>query len=186
MAKIQRVPGLRDDIRIAVAALGEKTGAVGWFESSKYEDGAPVAGVAAVQEYGSAKRGIPPRPFFRPTAEQQAGAWKATAAQVSKGILQGHLKPDALMEALSLKAEADVRVAITKLLTPQLSLLTLQARKHKKEQDGSKGPVQPFTAKTLGKLQRSRDEGPPDVSGVSTKPLVDSGYLLATLTSKVE
>ncbi len=48
----------------ALSAADKSDLQVGWFESAKYDDGTPVAGVAAIQEFGSAKNRIPPRPFF--------------------------------------------------------------------------------------------------------------------------
>jgi len=43
---------------------------VGFFEDQTYEDGTPVAMIAAVQDYGSPSLGIPPRPFFRNWARE--------------------------------------------------------------------------------------------------------------------
>lgn len=166
MARITRTAGpSRAALVAATMQLGDKTGKVGWFESDKYEKGQPVAGIAAVHEFGSASRGIPPRPYFRPTAAEQAQAWKGTAAQVSRAIVQGRLAPGSLMEALCLKAEGDVRATITKLSTPALKEATIDARRRKLA-DGTKVNA----GKTMG----------------IAKPLVDSGLMLATLTSKVE
>lgn len=166
MARITRTAGPgRAALVAATVQLGDKTGKVGWFESDKYEKGQPVAGIAAVHEFGSTSRGIPPRPYFRPTAAEQAQEWKATAAQVSKAIVQGHIPPGGLMEALCLKAEGDVRATITKLSSPALKASTVQARKD---------------ALAKGTLVRKGK-----TMGIE-KPLVASGLMLATLTSKVE
>lgn len=168
MAKITRTSGpSRASILGAAIGLSQTDGKVGWFESARYEGGKPVAGIAAVQEYGSASRGIPPRPYFRPTAEEQRPAWGKTAEQVSKAIIQGHMPPGALMEALCLKAESDVRRAIIAVTTPALKPATIAARKRKLA-PGSK--ISAPTQKTMG----------------ITKPLVDSGLMLATLTSRIE
>lgn len=163
----------------AALKLGRTRGRVGWFESAKYQDGTPVAGVAYVQEHGSQKRSIPARPFFRPAADENEQAWAKYAEQLARAVMAGKMPASALFEALALMAEADVRKKITLITEPPLSLLTLQARKYRR--DGGK-----VTGKTLGTLARQRDAGPPDVSGVSTKPLNDTGYMLATLTSNVE
>lgn len=174
--KINRRPGAREAIKAAVVALDGEQGKVGWFESAKHPDGTPVAGIAAVQEFGS--RNIPPRSFFRTTAAEQQTAWASTAAKISKAVMQGKMPAGVLTEALCLAAEGDVRAKITKITAPPLSVLTLLARKHRKA--GGK-----VTGKTLGALAKQANKGPPDVSGVSTKPLVDTGLMLATLTSQV-
>lgn len=193
MAKITRKEGKIVALKQAVKSLDTSEGRVGWFESAVYEDGQPVAGVAYVQEYGSPKRSIPPRPFFRPAAEENQTAWANVAAQISKRVLAGKLPPESMNEALCLEAEGDVRKNIKRLMAPPLSLLTLLARKDRKESDKRRKkamkygpqPEYKFGGKRLGQLAAQLNDGPPDVTGVSTKPLVDSGYLLATLTSQV-
>jgi hypothetical protein len=160
--KVNKTPGpARRVILGAAVDLGQRTGRVGWFPSAKYEDGTPVAGVAAVQELGSASQGIPPRPFFRPTGDEKSKEWAATAKGLSRAVMRGQLAPANLFEQLCLSAEGDVRATITKLQTPALAPETIAARKRKL---------------TKGKAPKSTIE----------KPLVDSGYLLATLTSQVE
>lgn len=160
--KVNHTPGpARRVILGAAVEIGQKTGRVGWFESARYEDGTPVAGVAAVHELGSAAQGIPPRPFFRPTGDAQAAEWASTAKTAARAVMRGQLAPAALFEAVALKAEGDVRATITKLQTPALARETVAARKRK-------------LAK--GKAPASTIE----------KPLVDSGLMLATLTSQVE
>jgi hypothetical protein len=79
------------------------------------------------------------------------------------------------MDAVSQAAAAAVRVKITKISDPPLSRITLLARMERK-----KGGV--VTGKTIGRLAADTET---QITGVSTKPLVDDGYLLATLTSEV-
>lgn len=191
--KITRKAGKIEALKQAVKGLDGMEGQVGWFPSAVYEDGAPVAGVAYVQEFGSTKRSIPPRPFMRPAATENAVKWAKTAAGVARQVALGKMPPESMTEALCLVAEGDVKKNIKKLLAPPLSLLTLMARKDRRDSDKARkkamkfGPQQEykFGGKRLGELARQLDQGPPDLSGVSTKPLVDSGYLLATLTSAV-
>ena len=168
-------------LQAAIDGLGRAKGRVGWFSSAKYEDGTPVAGVMAVQEFGSAKRSIPPRPFIRPTAAAQQAAWAGLAARAAKAVTTGKAPPDAPVRILAMQAESDVRDAIIRLTSPALSILTLLARKYRKEK-GRKVAG----GKELGAIARAgRKDGPPDVSGVSTKPLNDTGLALATLSHEV-
>lgn len=169
-------------LQSAIKGLTTAESRVGWFPSSKYEDGTPVAGVMMVQEFGSAKRGIPPRPTMRPTAAEKQAAWAAQAAGASRAVLSGRLPPTGAVAALAMMAEADVRRAIIQLKSPPLSILTLLARKHRKD-TGRKVAG----GKELGGIDKAgRKHGPPDVSGVSTKPLNDTGYALATLAHEVK
>ena len=60
----------------AIRDIQSKKLRVGWFDTARYQDGTPVAYVAAIQEFGHGA--IPPRPFMRPTIAQQRQAWRDT------------------------------------------------------------------------------------------------------------
>lgn len=143
-----------------IVQLNRKRAKVGWFESAKYPDGTPVAYVAAIQEYGSPAQGIPPRPHKRLTVEKNEQAWKATIASGAKAVLKGIATGASVMEAIGLKAAGDWRKAIATLKEPALKESTVAARKYKRADK-----------KTTGNL---------------TKPLVDTGTMLNTLTNVVE
>lgn len=191
--KVTRKAGKIDAIRLAIVGLDATEAKVGWFESARTEDGKPVAGIAAVQEFGSTKRSIPPRPFFRTTAEEKQQDWARLAGRIAKKVMLGEMGPDAVAEAMAQTAEANVRTKIGKIRTPPLSIITLLARKYRKDFNKNRkkqmanGPTQEYkmSGKVIGMLADKINDGPPDVSGVSTKPLVDTGYMLATLTSQV-
>lgn len=55
---------------------------IGFLPDAKYPDGTLVALVAAVQEFGSSKRGIPPRPFFRGMINAKSGEWPKAVAEL--------------------------------------------------------------------------------------------------------
>lgn len=165
-----------------IKRMGATKVRIGWFPSAKYPDGTPVAGTMAVQEFGSAKQRIPPRPFMRPTAATKHAEWAALSAGAARAVLAGSMPPDGPMQMIGMQAEADVRQAIVDVTSPPLSVLTLLARKHRKE-TGRKVSG----GKQLGKIDRKgREAGPPDVTGVSTKPLNDTGLALATLSHEVQ
>lgn len=160
----QKLPALPPGVSVSV----------GFFPGAKYEDGTPVAGVAAVHEFGI---GVPARPFMRPTIAanaQPGGRWSQAIVQT----LESGKTLEQAAHALGNFARGDIQAAIAAVTSPPLSLLTLQARKHRK--DGGK-----VTGKTLGELSRARDAGPPDVSGVSTKPLVDTRIMLPSVQYEV-
>ena len=160
--KVTRKAGKIEALRQTVDELGHAKGRVGWFPSALYEGGQPVAGVAFVQEHGSAKRGIPPRPFMRPTATDKREAWAKTVAQLTKAAALGKIAPENVMRGLTLAAEGHVRATITKLQDPPLADATVAARK-----------------------RRRADKGAGAKASIA-KPLVDTGILLNTLTSEVE
>lgn len=78
--KIVRKPGPgAERIRLLLAGVTNKVGKVGFFPSSKYEDGTPVAYVAIIQEFGSPEQGIPPRSFMRTTIAEKQNEWQGVA-----------------------------------------------------------------------------------------------------------
>lgn len=48
---------------------------VGFLAEATYPDGTPVAMIAAIQEYGAPRAGIPPRPFFRNMIAAKSAEW---------------------------------------------------------------------------------------------------------------
>lgn len=108
--------------------LGRMEASVGWHDTAKYPDGTPVALVATVHEYGSTKRGIPPRPFMRPTIAEKGKVWSQHAGQAFGAVLAGSMAPDAAFELLSGEAAGDVRMAISDMTSPELSPITQAIR----------------------------------------------------------
>ena len=131
---------------------------VGWMESARYVDGKPVAGIAVVQEYGSEKKKIPSRSFMRSTQAEQKAKWDRYMYQGFSAVMAGRRGTRELFEAIGQIAAGDVRKKITLIYSPPLATSTLKAR-----------------ARRAG----------PGAKIISIKPLNDSGYMLATLTSLV-
>lgn len=152
---------------------------VGWFETAHYEDGTPVAYVAAIQELGSESRRIPPRPFMRPTIAEQQKKWAETAAIAARRILAGKATGAQMMDLIGAQAEGDVAKTIESITEPSLSPITLGARKYRHE--GKK-----VTGATIGEIAARLKAGTLDISGVPTKPLDDTHLLLSTLTHITE
>lgn len=157
MATVRKTPGtVGAKLRAAVDALDGAQAKVGWFPSAKYEDGTPVALVAVVQEYGSPKNNVPPRPYMRTTQDAKKAEWKDDARRMAAAVAAGKMAPGSLMAGLAMKAEGDVRQTISEVLSPPLSERTIAARRSR----NAKGMA-------------------------SDKPLVDTGLMLNTLTSQV-
>lgn len=89
---------------------------VGFFETAVYEDGTPVAGVAAVNEFGSSDGRVPERPAFRQAVnrlEDELGVVLGRAVAAS-----GFNIDDAVVERVGLAAQAAVQESITDLRQP--------------------------------------------------------------------
>lgn len=158
--KITRTKGQgAEQLRMLLGGISNKVGKVGFFPSSVYEDGTPVAYVATIQEYGVAQKGIPPRPFMRPTIEKQRMTWRAIADQGARSMLAGKATGDQVLEAIGLKAAGDIRRTISQIQSPALKPETIAARLR-----GYKDK------KTVGNL---------------TKPLVHTGTLINAVSSEV-
>lgn len=153
---------------------------VGWFKGSKYPDGTPVAMAAAANELGHGK--TPPRPFMRPTAIKERGKWGEVVASGAKQVLKGETTIEKVMDTIGVVAEGDVLQAIVDITTPPLSPITIQLRAMKKRDPNLK-----ITGKTVGEAAAIvHKPGYTQPTGVSTKPLNDTGHMLATLTHIVE
>lgn len=134
---------------------------IGVFENSHYEseDGAapvPVAYVAAIQEFGDPETGIPARPFLRPTMEKRRSENMQALARGLRAAMKGDIGVDAVLEQVGKANAGAVMQAISKIYKPPLAESTIEARRRKRESPG-----------------------------VSTKPLVDTGLLRESITSKV-
>lgn len=131
---------------------------VGYFDT-RYPDGTPVAAVAAVQEFGSPAKNIPPRPTLRTTAAAKKAEWGALARQGAEAILAGRVTGSQVMEQLGLKASGDVAKAISSLTTPALKETTIASRRRKMADKGKTGSL--------------------------TKPLVDTALMVSSVTYQV-
>lgn len=144
----------------AIRELNKKKLNVGWFESSKYEDGTPVAEVAVSNEFGSVKKNKPPRPFMRTAISNNNTKWTKVSEKISKDIFRGSNVRTSL-NLLGTVVQSDIQESITSLTAPALAKSTINARK--------------------SKIASGRR-----IESTIEKPLIDSGYMLATLTSEVK
>jgi hypothetical protein len=159
MAVIHK-PGMSRDLSIAIQDLGDKVGKAGWFPSAQYEGNKPVAYIAAIQEYGSGA--IPPRSFQRTTVIEKQSEWKRIAASEARKVLKGTQTAHGAMVVLAAAAAGDMVKKIKSIYTPVLKVETVKARIRKAG---------------LGKKK--------SLNMSIAKPLVDSGYMIDTLTSQV-
>lgn len=161
MAKIVRTKGPgAERLKVALDGLGNKVGKVGWFETAKYEDGTPVAYVAAIHEFGYAPGRIPPRPHTRPTISREKENWKALFNSGAKAIMNGSQTTESVLDAVGQRAAGDIAKTISQIHDPILKKNTIKARLRKRA-DG----------KTVGNLN---------------KPLVFTQLLINSVSNTVE
>lgn len=155
--KVKQVPGPgRKFLEQAIKDFQRKQARVGFFEHSKYPDGTPAAYVATIQEFGYPEGGIPARPFFRPTLEEKREYFRNALLKGSKAVLAGKMTVAHMLEVFGGNAAGQIKIAISKVTEPPLSDATIASR-------------------------QSRRKSP----GVSTKPLVDTGYMISQVDSDV-
>ncbi|MDE2100257.1 MAG: hypothetical protein KGL39_23605 [Patescibacteria group bacterium] len=176
----RKQPNGLKDITVALAALEGYESKVGWFENNKYPDGTQVAYVAQIQEFGAGP--IPPRPFMRPTAVKQKAKWLQIMSEGAKAVLHGKLTAKQVFERVGLQSSADIAKTIASITSPPLSPITIELRAMKKKNPGLK-----ITGKLVGEVAaKVREPGYTPPTGVSTKPLNDTGVMLATLHNVTE
>jgi hypothetical protein len=163
------------------------TSKVGWFAGSKYPDGTPVAYVAAIQEFGVPSQSIPPRLGMRETIANREQYWARVAAIIAKRLIKGEATLRDVMDGIGTTAAADFQKTITKVTEPPLSYVTLLLRKERRAGNAVTGKMVGEKHKIANFVgPRLKSDKSADVSGVSDKPLVDTGYMLATLTNVTE
>jgi hypothetical protein len=181
MAGVRRVPNVAvQDALKELVRMKENKGKVGWLESNTYKDGTSVAYVAIIQEMGSPKNGIPPRPFFRPTIAAKSNTWKNQFKSGCKAILAGNETASTVMEKVVQGAAGDVRKTIKQINSPALSPVTLQLRYWKRNGIQITGKKMVAQAAHLVALGLNNT-----LSGTAAKPLNDTGLMLQTLTYSV-
>lgn len=178
MPTIKNVPGPgRKQLEILTKGLNGVEGRVGWGQAAKYEDGTSIAVVAAVQEFGSPAKGIPPRSFMRTTTMEQKSHWAGMVETAARGVAEGKLGVDQVMQGLTQQAAGDVRKKITEITSPELLPETIKSRIRRR------APYQNLKTRE-GKAAHSARELAKAGASIS-KPLIDTGEMLATLSSEV-
>jgi hypothetical protein len=149
---------------------------VGFLENATYPDGTPVAMVAAIQEFGAPRRSIPPRPFFRNMIAGHSDEWGDTLASALKTFNYDVAKA---LDFMGQDIQGELRQSIIDTNQPPLSEITLMLRQMKAD-----NPNLIVTGATVGEAARRVAAGE-HASGVSQKPLVDTGVLLRSVDYEV-
>lgn len=169
-------------------AMGEadnKSLQVGWFESAKYDDGTPVAGIAAQNEYGNPKISIPPRPFIRPTIENESESWAGVADQGAKAFLNGKVSITQVLNGIGLKSSADIKNSIVNGSFVELSPITIALRKIRNDDKYKIGGA--LVGSVAGAIADGQTGAGQlgDQSFGNKDPLRETGYMISTLSYEV-
>jgi phage gpG-like protein len=128
---------------------------VGYFPNSTYPNGMKVAQVAAIMELGSATENIPARPTLSALKEESKGLNHIIAKGAKQAIQNGGDISDTL-DMVGQVAAGAVQMAIKQTTSPALKQSTINARANRH-------------SKKIA----------------SSKPLVDSGQMLASVSYEV-
>jgi hypothetical protein len=101
---------------------------VGFPKGANYEDGTPVAYVAAIQEFGAPAAKIPPRPFFAPAIKDNEVKWVKSIRGGIVQVTKGNMTADGVLEAVGLVAVGDVQASIEAVNSPPLAPATIKAK----------------------------------------------------------
>ncbi len=182
MGTVKRVQGsAMQPMKQMIADCAKLEAKVGYFPSAKYPDGTPIAYIAAIMENGAPSQSIPARPTMRPTIDAHRTEWKEFFGRGMASVANGRRDTRDVLDAVSGLAAGQVFKTIAALTSPPLSKLTILARKFKKNGGTITG------GKVIGELAAKLKENPEmDLSGVSARPLNDSGAMMAHITNIVE
>ena len=169
-----------DKLTKALAELSKKVKAakaveVGWAENATEESGVSSAFIASIHEFGAPRKGIPPRPFFRPMIAKEEPSWGKKT-----GMLLTHFDYDAekALTALGEDISGALAQSIIDVTGPALSPVTLLLR-----QRFGNSP----SAITFEDVMKAREDIAAGVMpSASTKPLVWTGDMLNGITSVVK
>lgn len=174
---VTRVLSGGDKLEAHLAKLAKKvtSGAsvrVGFLEGATYPDGTPVAAIAAIQNFGAPRVGIPPRPFFSNMIAEHGGEWGDDIAEL---LRRTGFDARAALELEGEHIEGQLRDAII---------------------DGDFQPNSPVTnllkyrfptgGQTFEDVLQARSDVDAGVTAPAGKPLEQSRFMLGSIDSEVE
>ena len=160
--------------------LGKKTAKIGVL-GGNYETAAntPVAYVAAIQEYGAPGRGIPARPFMRPTVQAYKQQWSDSMHDGLRQVIRGQLQPVNVLDAVGELAASEMKLTMSQVQTPPLSPVTVMLRGMKHHD-----ATLQVSGRVVGEAARRVAEGKTNY-GASDKPLEDTFTLYDSIAYEV-
>jgi len=154
---------------------------VGFLEGSVEADGTSIPFIASIQEFGSVnskeKTIIPPRPFFRTMIASHQKEWPKL---LGEELIDTDYNAEIALERMGLYIGGELQQSIIDTNEPALSPITVMLRDMR-----SRDQSLVVTGATVGEAARKVAAGESN-HGASTKPLVDSGDLLRSVSYQVD
>ena len=176
MASVEGGNKLGAALSALASKLGDATSVdVGFLENATYPDGTRVAMVAAIQEFGAPRVGIPPRPFFRTMISKKSGEWPKAVADL---LVANDFDAAKTLDQAGAAIKGQLQQSIVETNDPPLSPVTLMVRQ-------IVGPNGTPTFADVMEARRRVDAGEV-AQGVASKPLVWTGNLLNSVDYRVK
>jgi hypothetical protein len=164
--------------RISKQVSKASTVQVGFPEGARYPDGTSLPMVAAIQEYGAPRAGIPPRPYFRNMIAKHSDEWpEQLGAELKAQDWDGAAALGSVGELIKSELQDSIRDTVA----PPLSPVTIMLRSMRRADPSL------VVNKTVVEEARARvARGDQPLAGTSEKPLVDSGFMIDNVKSTVK
>lgn len=171
-----------DGLEKALAEISRKVSSaakvdVGFLEGATYPDGKPVAMVAAIQEWGAPKAGIPPRPFFRDMIKANSKDWPD---EMGKTLVSTGYDAAKTLGRMGKEIEGELAASIVEGDWQALSPITVMLRGMRRQKR-----YRDMRFWEMFKEAQARVDAGKTNYGASTKPLVDKGIMLRAISSAV-
>lgn len=145
-------------------------------KGATYPNGTPVAAIAAIQEFGAPRVGIPPRPFFRTMIADKSSGWGEAVALNLKATDYDAAKA---LGRVGQGIAEQLQESIRDLDEPALSPVTLMLRSlYPVRSEGVTSKRQVVEARMLVELGESYGD-------VSTKPLIWTHQMINSVVAVV-
>lgn len=117
-----------------LAEIAERVGQdyglrVGFLENATYPDGKPVGMIAAIQEFGAPRAGIPPRPFFRNMIAKKSPEWPAAVGAL---LVANDYDVERTLDQVGFAIAGQLRESIQQTNAPPLAESTIRRKGHDK------------------------------------------------------
>lgn len=112
-----------EEIKRAITSPGVLR--VGFLENATYPDGTPVGMIAAIQDFGAPRAGIPPRPFFRNMIADKSHEWPKAIAGLIK---DNGLNVEKALDKAGAAIAGQLRESINKTNAPPLKPATIRRK----------------------------------------------------------
>jgi hypothetical protein len=154
--------------------------AVGFLEGSIEEDGTSIPMVAAIQNFGAPKVGIPPRPFFSNMIQQNMGNWGGMVATLME---RNDYDAVEVLGKMGEEIKGELQVSIKATNEPELSKTTLMLRQMKADDPSLRDRM---SYRVVQEARARVAAGKPYKStGTAAKPLIDTGTMWQSVDYEV-